>query len=229
MKKFSLIIFLISLFILCPRVYAAGGFGVSTGSVTLHPGQSTTISISSNNAVGKLDISSSNSSVASVSTGSVFIQTPGSSQSFTITAKTIGTSIVSVVASSNFATMDEEKLTGQTRSITVNVVENTPSNNGSSSNSDNNVSNNSNSNNNKKEENGKSKNNNLKSISIDGYKLEKIDNNNYKLDVSNTVDEINIVATAEDLRLKVLALKNCLLVKMNLKSLLHQNLVQKIR
>lgn len=44
----------------------------------------------------------------------------------------------------------------------------------------------------------KSKNCNLKSISVEGYNLEKIDANNYTLTVSNNVSSINVNAIAED-------------------------------
>ena len=56
----------------------------------------------------------------------------------------------------------------------------------------------------KEENNDKSKNNNLKDISIDGYNITKVDNNNYTLSVSNDVTSININVTAEDNKAKVL-------------------------
>lgn len=47
-------------------------------------------------------------------------------------------------------------------------------------------------------QNNLSKNNNIKELSIEGYELEKIDNNNYTLTVSNNVTSINVNASAED-------------------------------
>ncbi len=44
----------------------------------------------------------------------------------------------------------------------------------------------------------KSNNNNLKEISIEGYELTKVDNNNYTLSVSNDVTSISVNASAED-------------------------------
>lgn len=190
MKKKYLIILLLTIIIMPFKVFAAGGFGVSSASVSLNPGQTKTITITTNNAVGKLNIQLANSSIATVNTGSIFIQNPGQSGSITITAKSVGTTTISVVASDNFATMDEEILAGQTKTITVNVVEKQtqkPSDN----------------NNNNKPQNNYSNNNKLKSIEVEGYKLVKADNNNYTLTVSNEVTSVKINATAEDSKAKV--------------------------
>lgn len=190
MKK-KYVILLITMFLIPFKVCAAGGFNVSSSNVSMYPGESKTINISSYNSVGRLNISSSNGAVASVNMGSVFIQTPGSSQSITITANSIGTAIISVVASSDYATMDEEILAGQVKTITVNVVARqtqnptptpTPSQNNNNNNTNNNL----------------STNNKLKSISVKGYELIKKDNNNYTLTVNNNTTSIDIIAASED-------------------------------
>lgn len=191
MKKKYLIILLLTMIIIPFKVFAAGGFSVSTTSISIYPGETKTITISTNNAVGKLNISSSNGGVASASPGSIFIQNPGSSESITITGNSVGTATISVVASDNFATMDEEILAGQAKTITVNVIEKTepqPSNPQPS---------------NPQSQNNLSKNNNIKSLSVEGYELVKLDNNNYTLTVSNDVTSINVNATAEDSKAKV--------------------------
>ena len=204
MQKLSILIVILSLFIIPTKVFAAGGFGVSSGGVTLNPGGSTTINISSDNAVGRLDIFSSNVGVASVSTGSVFIQTPGASQSFTITANSVGTAAVFVTTTGNFATWDGEIITDK-KIISVNVVAPASNNNNNNSNNSNNSNSGNNGNNNigniqsnNDNEDAKSTNNKLKKLSIEGCDLEKVDENNYKLKVKNTIDEINVVAEAED-------------------------------
>ena len=166
MKKKYLIILLLTMIIIPFKVFAAGGFSVSTTSISMYPGETKTITISTNNAVGKLNISSSNGGVASASPGSIFIQNPGSSESITI-------------------------LAGQAKTITVNVIEKTepqPSNPQPS---------------NPQSQNNLSKNNNIKSLSVEGYELVKVDNNNYTLTVSNDVTSINVNATAEDSKAKV--------------------------
>lgn len=189
MKKKYLIILLLTMIIMPFKVFAAGGFSVSTTSISMYPGESKTITISTNNAVGKLNISSSNGGVASASPGSIFIQNPGTSGSITITGNSVGTATISVVASDNFATMDEEILAGQTKTITVNVIakpDSQPSNPQP-----------------QQPQNNLSKNTNIKSLSVEGYELVKVDNNNYTLTVSNDVTSININATAEDSKAKV--------------------------
>lgn len=196
MKKKYLIILLLTMIIMPFKVFAAGGFGVSSTSISMYPGETKTITITSNNAVGRLNISSSNSGVASVGPGSIFIQNPGSTGSITITSNSIGTATISVVASDNFATMDEEILAGQTRTITVNVVAKpTPTPTPQPGNN--------NHNNNNNNQNNKSQNNNIKSLSVEGYELVKVDNNNYTLTVSNDVASVNVNATAEDSKAKV--------------------------
>ena len=95
MKKKYLIILLLTMIIMPFKVFAAGGFGVSSTSVSLNPGQTKTITITTNNAVGKLNIQSANSGIATVNTGSIFIQNPGQSGSITITAKSVGTTTIS--------------------------------------------------------------------------------------------------------------------------------------
>lgn len=187
MKKKYLIILLLTMILIPCKVSAAGGFGVSNSSIRMYPGETRTITISTNNAVGKLNISSSNSSVASVNTGSIFIQNPGSSGNITITSNKIGTATISVVATENFATMDEEILAGQTRTITVKVIEKpTPSNPKP-----------------QQPQSNLSKNNNIKNLSIEGYELTKVNNNNYTLTVSHDIKSINVNASAEDSKAKV--------------------------
>lgn len=225
MKKYILV--LLTLFLIPFKVLAAGGFGVSPTSISMYPGESKTITITSDNAVGKLNISSSNGNVLSINTSSIFIQNPGSSGSITITAKEVGSSIVSVVASNDFATMDEEILAGQTKSISVNVIakpspspspspssEPTPTpsqkpsnnnNNNNSSNNNTNSSNNNNSNSNSttNNDNKLSKNNNIKELTVEGYELTKVDDDNYTLTVPSNVSSINVNALLEDDKAKI--------------------------
>ena len=217
MKLKYLIILLLTMILMPYEVFAAGGFGVSSSSISMYPGESKTITISTNNAVGKLNISSSNGGVASVNAGSIFIQNPGSSGSITITGNSVGTATISVVASNNFATMDEEILAGQTKTITVNVVakpepepqpepEPTPTPTPAPAPS-----------------NPtptpapstpkpstptptqpqKSTNNNIKDLIVKGYDLKKVDNNNYILTVTNDVTSVEVNATAEDSKAQV--------------------------
>lgn len=123
MKKIilNLICALLMVSFIPTKAFAVGGFSVSTTGVTLHPGESTSFSVTASNAAGRVNISSSDPSIASVSTSAVFLDL--NSESVTITAGSIGSTTISIVTSSNFATYDEENLGGQTRTISVNVVE----------------------------------------------------------------------------------------------------------
>ena len=56
---------------------------------------------------------------------------------------------------------------------------------------------------NKQPTSAKSTNNALSSISVDGYSLTIVDNNNYKLEVTHDVESINVKATAADAKAKV--------------------------
>ena len=108
MKKKYLIILFLTMSLMPFKVFAAGGFSVSTTSISMYPGESKTITINTNNAVGKLNITTSNGGVASAIPGSIFIQNPGSSGSITITGNSVGTATISVVASSDFATIKSD-------------------------------------------------------------------------------------------------------------------------
>lgn len=194
MKKKYFIVLLLCMVLMPFKVFASGGFGLSKSSVSMYPGESVTVSISSSNAVGKLNISSSNGGVASVSPGSVFIQMPDASESITITGNSVGTTTISVVASDDFATMDEEILAGQTKTITVTVKEKvSPQPNPKP-----NPQPQPNPKPNTKPSNNKSTNNSLKSITIKGYDLTKVDNNKYSLVVSKNISSVNVTAVAND-------------------------------
>lgn len=188
MKKYIFVL-LISLVLMPFKVYASGGFSLSSTSLTMYIGDEKTITIYSDNSVGKLNISSSNLSVINVSDSSTFIQTPGASFSFKVSAKAVGKAEVLVVASSDYATMDEEVLSGVTKKVSINVIE---KKNNTNTNTNTNV-----------QKDTRSTNNKLSELTIDGYELEKIDDNNYKLTVGNNVTNISLNAKAEDAKATV--------------------------
>ena len=121
MRKINKIILSLTLMLIMPMsVLAKDGFSVSENSLTLYAGESKTVAITATNAAGRIDVSSSNSEVATVSPASIFID--NDSQSITITAKSVGNTLVAVKASEEFATYEEINLSGTTQMITVNVV-----------------------------------------------------------------------------------------------------------
>lgn len=205
--KYLILTILISFCLIPINVFAAGSISVSTSNLNITKGSSSSFKITVNNAAGRINISSSNSSVASVSSSSMFLDM----QSGTITVKANNTGSATIkVYAADVTTYDDEDLTGRTYTINVNVTE--PSSNNNNNNSNNNVGNSnniintggiSNKNNNKKNNDNKvtnnlSTNNNIKELSVDGYDLVKVDNNNYTLTVRNNVTNINIKAVLED-------------------------------
>ena len=103
MRKINIKIILLICFISIITVFtsngveAAGGFSISRSSVSLNPGEITTITISATNCLGKFTITSSNSSVATVSSSSIWLE--NSSDTVTVTAKGAGTATISITAS----------------------------------------------------------------------------------------------------------------------------------
>ena len=138
MKKIltALVICMFVLTALTGNVYAKGSVKPSKTSITIEEGGSSTFKITASNAAGRVDISTSNSSVASINVTNKWLD--NNSVTVTVKGKSVGTATITVKLS-DVATYDKEPLTN-TYKITVKVKE------------------------------PKSKNNNLSSISEDGYK-----------------------------------------------------------
>ena len=171
MKKIltALVICMFVLTALTGNVYAKGSVKPSKTSITIEEGGSSTFKITASNAAGRVDISTSNSSVASINVTNKWLD--NNSVTVTVKGKSVGTATITVKLS-DVATYDKEPLTN-TYKITVKVTE------------------------------PKSKNNNLSSISVDGYKLVKKSDTSYTLDVGNSVSKITIKATAADSKASV--------------------------
>lgn len=103
------------------KAFAVGGFSVSTQDITLRPGESTTFSVTASNSAGKIDLSTSDTNIASINSDSIFLDMD--SEDITVKANNTGTTTIIVSASPNFATYNEEILEGQSYTITINVVE----------------------------------------------------------------------------------------------------------
>lgn len=102
------------------NAFAAGGLGISTGSLSLKPGESGSVTLSASNCAGQFSVSSSDTNVATVSfSGDPFLDC--NSTSLRITANSAGTAVITIRAV-DMATLDEEDITGQTRTITVTVA-----------------------------------------------------------------------------------------------------------
>lgn len=204
MKKIFLKLFvLIGLLILPYSVLAAGGVNVSRESISMDEGGTASFQITASNAAGNIVVSSSNSAVASVSTGSVWID--NETITVNVTGKSAGTATITV-SLADVATYDEEVLSGsRTVTVTVNkkVEQNNNNNNNNNNNSNNNHNNNSNNNNNNSQPaDNRSSNSNLSKLIINGKEVSKKDNN-YVLEVGNYVSNVDISGTAEDSKAKV--------------------------
>ncbi len=195
MKKiqYLVITLLLTICLLPVSVLAAGSISVSTKSITVKKGSKATFKISANNSAGRVEITSSNPEVASVSTSSLFLDMQ--SGSITVTGNSAGTATITVLAK-DVTTYDDEELNGKTYTIKVTVT-NPVSNTNTNKPTNTNTNKPTNSNNNL------SKNNSLKEIAIDGYTLEKKDSTHYTLTVANNVTNINIKATAEDAKASI--------------------------
>lgn len=91
-----------------------------------------------------------------------------------VSAKSVGSAVIKVYVEDG-TTYDDENISGRTYNINVTV----------------------------KEPVVYSSNNTLKDISVDGYQLIKIDNNNYELIVNSDISSIKVNAIAEDAKAKV--------------------------
>lgn len=196
---------LLALFVLFPvSVLADGYVSVSPRSLTIEQGSSKTFTITAYNAIGDVSIKSNNSGIASVSTGDwgtgMVEEKVTKTGSITVTGNSVGTTTITLTIDA--ATFDGDDLAGQTKTVTVNVVAKPapqpqpskpkPSNPTSSNPQPQ-----------QPQQPQKSTNNNLKSLSIDGFELVKVDNNNYTLTLSNDITSINVNASAEDSKANV--------------------------
>lgn len=210
MKKIMIVLILLAiLFLEIPfSVYANGSISPSPRSLSIIKGGSASFRVTASNACGRVDISSSDSSVASVDVSSQWLE--NNSVTVTVTGVSAGSATITVRLS-DAATFDEEELSGS-YSVNVTVSEPQPqtpvgdtgnsnnnSNSGSSNSSNSQSTINTSSNNNQKtEDNNLSKNSNIKTLSVDGYELTNTEENTYELVVMNNITKINISATAED-------------------------------
>ena len=114
----NLSLFIVLTLILPIVANATGGISVSTRSISIEPNGTKTFSISASNATGRVDISSSDSSIAAISSTSVYLD--NDSANITVTGKRAGTATITVTAT-DMGTYDmEEVKTSYT--ITVNVT-----------------------------------------------------------------------------------------------------------
>lgn len=191
-KYLSLII---CTFIISINYVKAASYDVTVTSKTVTVGNSVTLTIKGNDLAGRFDLSSSNSSVASLSNNSLFIDK--NSTSITITAKSVGTATITIIPT-DVTDYDNNTITGN-KTITI-TVNNKPTSNPSTG------GNNSGTTTNTTPTKKKSTNNYLSSLTIEGYTLDKEfkkEETEYSIMVENDVNKIKINAQLDDSSAKV--------------------------
>lgn len=191
-KYLSLII---CTFIISINYVKAASYDVTVTSKTVTVGNSVTLTIKGNDLAGRFDLSSSNSSVASLSNNSLFID--NNSASITITAKSVGTATITIIPT-DVTAYDNNTITGN-KTITI-TVKDKPTSNPSTG------GNNSGTTTNPTPTKKKSTNNYLSSLTIEGYTLDKEfkkEETEYSIMVENDVNKIKINAQLDDSSAKV--------------------------
>jgi len=132
MKKIYkyLCVSLLTFVVLVNNVFAAG-YSVSTTSNSVTIGNSVTLKISGSDIAGKFSISTSDSSVVSISTGSVWID--NNTQSITLKTNKVGSATITIKPT-DVTSYSGDTITGnKSVTITVKAKPVTPSGGGSSS------------------------------------------------------------------------------------------------
>lgn len=186
---------IICTFIISINYVKAASYDVTVTSKTVTVGNSVTLTIKGNDLAGRFDLSSSNSSVASLSNNSLFID--NNSTSITITAKSVGTATITIIPT-DVTAYDNNTITGN-KTITI-TVKDKPTSNPSTG------GNNSGTTTNPTPTKKKSTNNYLSSLTIEGYTLDKEfkkEETEYSIMVENDVNKIKINAQLDDSSAKV--------------------------
>lgn len=167
-KVLSLLILALSFFGFSTSVYAAS-LGISASSRSVVNGGSVRVTVNASGLIGKFSITSSNGSVLSGGTSSVWLE--NESKTYTFSAKSVGNATITVKA------LDVADTSGNpysgSRSVSINVV--------------------------KPRE--KSTNNNLKSLSVEGYTLSpefNADTLEYTVELEASVEKIMVNAEKAD-------------------------------
>lgn len=196
-KRVKYFMFLLMVvFISIPNVFAAAGnASIWASANTVKPGDTVRISFKLTEVGGTFNVTSSNNSVLSGGVSGEFYDTIGSTNTYTLsfTAKSAGTATVTITPT-DVTDGDEKKFT-KSASVTVKVInEETKTYSYSNNNNNNNKTNN----NTKKD---LSSVNTLKSLSVEGFKLDKEfnkDTTEYNVEVPSDTTKVTIKASATD-------------------------------
>lgn len=205
MKRISyMIITVLTMFIFNIFVNAASA-NLSVSSNSVYVGDTFTISVNmASSAAWNIHVSSSGPvSGCIINQADATADALDTNKTFTANCTATSEGVITISLSGDVTSSLDGNAVGISGSNTVSVSKKpdvpTPTPNPQPSNN----TNNNQTNNNEENKEDKSTNNNLKELSIDGYELTKVDNNNYTLSVSNDVTSINVKATAEDDKAKI--------------------------
>ena len=121
MRKVKLLVIaILSIFLIPSIVSAAGNITVSTTNLNITRGGSGSFRISANNAAGKVNVSSSNTAVATVSMSTKFFDIE--CDTVKVTGKSVGSAVITVYVE-DATTYDDENISGRSYKINVNVKE----------------------------------------------------------------------------------------------------------
>lgn len=200
-KRIKTILTIASILILLGIKYvfaASGSFSINKSAETLEIGKTVTFSITATNCGGKFVITSSNTNIASISSGEEWIE--NTSKEITITAKSSGTAIITIKAE-DVATSDSDpqEVTG-TQTITITVPEEKVNNDNPNTGTTGETTNNNTPTTTTPEEPKKSTEARLSNFGIKpndftGFKRDKYD---YSVEVPNDVAEVEIYGTKKD-------------------------------
>lgn len=216
MKKIQIILTsLVIAFLLGANSFAASGYiYVSKSSVYVEDTFSVSVSITSSAAWNIHVAASGPVSGCTINVADATADAKDDNKTFTSSCRATGTGIITLSLSGDVTSASDGNAVYLSGSRTVTVTErpsqnnseNTGGNTGgnTSGNPGGNTSGNkSTTDGNKQPTSAKSTNNALSSISVDGYSLTKVDNNNYKLEVTHDIESVNVKATAADAKAKV--------------------------
>ena len=196
----------------CKMVFATGSLTVSTGSVSIVKGQSTTVTVNANSAAGRVVFASGNSGIATVSSpegSSAWLD--NSPITLTIVGVSAGNTQITVTAT-DMTTYDDLSLDGTVKTISVAVTEpapapapapaptpSTPSGGSSSSGGSSRSSGSSGSSGSTttEPEPVKSTNAEIKTVKVGKFEVKK-SNDKYTVTVDSDTEEIEIVVEPED-------------------------------
>lgn len=170
-------------------VVFAASYSISVTSNTVTVGNSVTLKVNGSGLTGRFNVSSSNSSVATLSSSSVWVE--NNTQSIKITTKKAGTAVITVTPTDGISDSMGNEASLSAKKITITVKEKSTTSNGST---------------NITPSKPKSTNSYLSSLTIDGYELEeKFDKHTleYSVIVTEGTEKIKVNAQLADSSAKV--------------------------